>query len=335
MEEAREAAQGGVRPETEEERRAAEELAERQRQIREELLQLAKLNEEREDGKPLDSLKRAEQSAQQASEQLDRGELGEAQPSEEDVQKAVEEALSELEEEEDEYQSLRDEELLFQIKEEVTSMLAAHAVVMESTRELDAARTPGERLGRAQRLRARRLGQDESAIAARCDELATAIEEEQALVFAELLRAAEQDLQRVAIELGDEGDYATGLSTQALQDQVARTFEWLLEALTREEQRRREERQQEQQQGGGQGGGPQGENRLVPDEAELKLLRRMELDVVEQVELLLGLHGAELSGDDVDPLLLREVQRLADRHEQVTILFGKLRERLGLPEPQE
>ena len=75
-------------------------------------------------------------------------------------------------------------------------------------------------------------------------------------------------------------------------------------------------------------------NRLVPDEAELKALRAMELDIVERIQELVQLYP-ELAqrGAEVDPLVLQAIQRLAERHERASELFTAFRSRLGIPAP--
>jgi hypothetical protein len=70
--------------------------------------------------------------------------------------------------------------------------------------------------------------------------------------------------------------------------------------------------------------------------AELKLLRRMEVEVLDSLDELLALYP-ELAeeGAEVDPLLLDDILRMAHRHERTSDLFEQFRERLGLPDPGE
>ncbi len=72
----------------------------------------------------------------------------------------------------------------------------------------------------------------------------------------------------------------------------------------------------------------------MPDIAELKLLRQLELDLIESVEQLNRLHPELSSETDLDALLLEDVSRLAYRHRRITELFELMRRRLGLPDPQ-
>jgi hypothetical protein len=160
-----------------------------------------------------------------------------------------------------------------------------------------------------------------------------AIEEQESLVFAELLGRIEADLGRIARDMSEVGGYRSDERVQVAQAEVARSLRWLAEALAEEKERRAQQQQEQQQQQQQQQ--QQAANRLVPDVAELKLLRRMELEVLDSIDELLELFP-ELTDDDVedlDPLLLEDILRLAHRHERTSDLFGRFRARLGLPDP--
>ncbi|MEM7308843.1 MAG: hypothetical protein AAF682_19325 [Planctomycetota bacterium] len=327
---ASESAREGVSPDSPEDRQRAEELAREQEQIRQDILDLARRAEERKNAQPLPSLERADQAAQQAGESLEQGDLSEAERNEEEVERELENALDELKEEEEAYQRLRQEEILFRIAEEVLQMISAHREQMTAVREIDAGRTPGETPSRSQRLRLRAVAREEESLAARANEMAEAIASEQSQVTAELMNNVADDLTRIARDLGQEGDYDTGERVQARQRDVEENLEWLLEALKQEQRRREQEQQQQQQQ---QQEGQNQQQPLVPDATELKLLRRMELDVQNAVDEMLILYPELEDPDSVDPLVLEEILRLASRHERVTVLFSGLRERVGLPPP--
>jgi hypothetical protein len=199
-------------------------------------------------------------------------------------------------------------------------------------KELDAARQDPTRATHAQKLRLRKIARAEEALATRSAELAKAIGEEGSLVFRSVFTRVDEDLKRIAALLTEEGDWQSGERVQALQQDVEQDLDWLGTALAEEKDRRRDEEQnQEQQQQQQQQQQP--ENRLVPDEAELKLLRRMEVDVMESIERLLVLHPELDSEADLDPLLLEDVSRLARRHEKTSELFIAFRKRLGVPDP--
>ena len=251
------------------------------------------------------------------------------------MQREIARALEDLAEEERQYQKLRQEELLFKIGEELKGLIASHDEARAAVREIDGGRADAERPSRAERLRLRRVSQDEGALAARLGEMATAIEAEEARVFAHWLRESERDLQRISHDLSEQGDWDTGARTQSLQEDVDGALRKLLAALESEQQRRREEEQQSQEPGNEGGQENQSGNRLVPDVAELKLLRTMEVETIDRLDRVLLLHP-ELAeeGAEVDARLFDEILRLAERHERTTVLFGTFRERLGLPPPE-
>ena len=335
LQEAGRQASQGVTPRTEAQRRQAEQLAAEQQRIREEILDLARRIQEREDAGSMgssQSMERASQAAQEATGELSQGDLQEAQESEREVEQELKQTQDALKEEEERYQRLRDEEQLFRIAEEMKTLLEGHRAQMSELVEIDGQRQAGSDPSRAQRLRLRRVSREEEGLAERARELSGAIAEEGAMVSAQLLANVADDLDRIATDISEEGDYETGERTQALQRDVEESILWLIDALQQEQNRRKQEAQDEQQQQR-QGG----ENRpgLIPDSAELKLLRRMEVEIRDSVDLLLTLHP-DLQEDieDVDPRVLREVSRLGLRHGEITELFRAMRQRIGVPDPE-
>src|SRR5439155_4172253 len=122
-----------------------------------------------------------------------------------------------------------------------------------------------------------------------------------------------------------------GERVQALQLDVDQSLHVLQEALQQEKERRRQEQNQEQQ----SGKKPQSKNRLVPDTAELKVLRRMDVDIVDDIDRLRLVHPEIVAGKEIDPLVLEDISRLAHRHERMTSLFQQFRKRLGIPDPED
>jgi hypothetical protein len=326
-------AREGVEPQTEEQRARAEELAAEQERIEQQLFDfMNRYREERGEESPeLESLEAARQSAQEAQASLERGELERAREEEQETERAIEEALEDLAREEEQYQRLRQEELLFQIAEEVAAIREAHAAAVRDTEDLERERAGSDRASRGQKLQLRKIARVEEGLAARVAEIEAAIREEGSAVFSELTGRIRRDLETVAKRLGAEGGYRSGPRVQALQADVTRHLDWLAQALEEEQERREDEEQQQQQQQ--QQDDQQSENRLVPDTAELKLLARMETDVLDSIDELLRLYPELTEGGELDPLLLEEIQRLAVRHERSTELFRAFRARLGLEAP--
>lgn len=228
---------------------------------------------------------------------------------------------------------MRQEELLFRIAEEVKQLSAEHLSQMEATQEVDKAREGNERPSHTQRLRLKKIAKAESALAARAATLQKAIAAEESLVFAEVLEQLRADLERIGRDMGEEGEYQSGERIQGLQADVRDSLAWLAEALEKEKQRRQQEPQESQPQPQQPQGQPP-KPRLVPDVAELKLLRRMEVENASAIEKFLRLHPELEQGLEPDPLVLEDLQRLAWRHQRTSDLFEKFRKRLGLPDPQ-
>jgi hypothetical protein len=314
----------------------AEELAKQQEAIKKELLELATRNKERSGAEGQKSIERASKDAEQAQGSLDQEDLSNAEQHEEEVQRDLEQAKKELSKEEEQYQRLRQDELLFKIAEEVDALLKAHQAAMKETREIDAAREGDDRPSRAQRLRLKRISRDEQALAVRSGEIGKAIADEQSVVFAETLDEMRLDLERIAKDLDETGDFQTGPRVQALQQNVEERAQWLAEALKAERDRRKEDqKKQNQQQQQQQPQDQEQKKRLVPDEAELRLLKHLDVDLIDQVNALLKSNPEIADGKTADPIVLEEIQRLADRHERITKLFTQFRERLGVPPPEK
>jgi hypothetical protein len=323
-------AEQGVEPQTPEERARAEELEQRQKEIEQQLLELARRNEERESPLPQPDLGKPAKSAESAAESLDQGDLDQAERQEEQTEREIREALDQLEEEEEQYQDLRQEELLFRMAEEIDVMLETLREQMAATREADAARAGRARPSRADRVRLRNLSREFETLAQRANVLREAIAKEGVLVFTEVMAGVETDLTRLGRDMGQAGGYRSGPAVRAMQEDVETSLVWLAEALDDEIERRQEEQEQQDSSGGQD---PK-EKPLVPDTAELRLLRQLEEEVLARLSQQLQLHPELADPEaDLDPLLLEELTRLAYLHNRVAELFSAFREKIGIPAP--
>jgi hypothetical protein len=317
-----------------EDKAEAEALAKEQEKIRQELLDLAKRNQKRDAARPTPGLAKAGSSATKAQSQLEEGDLDDAQESESDAEREMRQALSSLSEEEEQYQKLRAEELLFKVAEQVKALQDAHREAMRETKEIDGARHGSETATHTQRLRLRKVSKTEEGLAARAADMEKAIRAEESLVFAEVLDRVDRDLVRIAKDLGDEGGFQSGDRVQAVQQDVDQGLAWLYQALQAEKDRRRQE--ESESKGQSPSSNERGRNRLVADAAELKLLRQLEVENLDALEKFKAAHP-ELSDPssvgELDPRLLEDLSRLADRHSRTSDLFEKFRKRLGLPDP--
>ena len=100
--------------------------ARRRVRLRKRMYDLREALEEDDAARDTSALQRAQQNAAAAEQALAQGDLSEAERQQEEAERNLREAAEELDEEEEAYQQLRDEELLFQIAEEVSQPLEAH-----------------------------------------------------------------------------------------------------------------------------------------------------------------------------------------------------------------
>ena len=326
LREALRSAAEGVEPQTEEQRQLAEALAQRQQEIREKLLELAQRNEERDSPLPQPNIEKAAESAGLAEQSLSQGKLDSAQSQEERTEQEIRDALKALEEEEDQYQRLRQEELLFQMAEEVDEMLEMLREQTRATVAINASRVGRTRLSRSDRVRLRNVSREIGVIRQRASGVREAIEEEGVLVFTEVMRNVETDLGRIARDMGEAGGHQSGDRILALQADVETSLQWLADALKDEMERRQQPPKPPADM-------PAPPPPLVPDVAELKLLPQLEVELLEHLR-----HPLELNPDlpanaaDLDPLLLEDLSRLAYKHNRVAELFTLFRKKLGVPD---
>jgi len=337
LDEAAREAEAGAKPDAQ----TSEALAEKQKQIEDDLLKLATRLEEEERQEAADAVQSAASEASDASESLQSGDMSGAQESERNVEEELDKAKAELDAEEEKYQELRREEILIQLTEELTALLESQRAQIAEVQEVDAARGDRETPSRAQKLRLRRVAREETALAEKAAELGALLSEEGSSVFASAMDEVRIDLEQAAKQLGSPGEAATGAGfdsgwrTQAVMDDAERLLTWLFDALTAEAERRRDDAQKPPPSGGeGEGEDPQqSENRLVPSQAELRLLRSMELDVQRAIKQTSDAYPelATTAPEDIDPLILEDLMRLAGRHNRVTELFREVAKKLGVP----
>ena len=342
LEKAAREAQEGARPSTPQEQAAADALAEQQKAIENDLLNLAERLKEDERKEASLASSGAAEAAAEAAEAIESGDMTGAQQDEREVQREIEKAKDALEEEQEKYQQLRQEEALLQMTDELEALLASHQEQMAELLEVDAARAGRETPSRAQKLRLRRIAREQEASAEKAGELEAAILEEGSTVFSAVMSEVKGNLERIAVLLGPPGQkgagdgYDSGERVQGLQSDTERLLTWLVTALREEKDRREEEDAKEEdakEDGEDEGEQQEPENRLVPSQAELKLLRSMEIDVARSLEQTLDAWPelAEMAPEDVDPLILEDIMRLAMRHTRVTELFGEVAQKLGVP----
>ena len=132
--------------------------------------------------------------------------------------------MDELEEEQDRYMDLRQEELLFRMKDELTSFLEKQRPITAKTKEYQAS-SNGGRLSRSKRRKVNGLGEEEQALAGKIELLVDALSEEGNLVYQSVLNANLEDLGEIARRLAgrapDVGSFTTLYKTTSRDARAA------------------------------------------------------------------------------------------------------------------
>jgi hypothetical protein len=257
---------------------------------------------------------------------MQQGEMEEAIDQQEEARQKLDEAAKELEQEEDRYQDLRQEELLFRMADELTTFLERQRPITAQTAEAAKSAT-ADGLSRAMRSKVNQLGEEEQDLAGKLATLVQALTEEGNLVYQAVLKANIDDLREVARRLaGRRPD--VGAFTTMLQGDVERRTQDLLAALERERQRRQQERneqqQQQQQQDRGRNRFNQQRKKLVSLIAELEMLKQLGVDTRKATDDLRTLVEArgDMNISDAETAL---IERLAHRHGEITKLFQQIK----------
>ena len=303
------------------------EQAAQQEQLTDDIIRLAKELEERENEAARRAVEEAADASKKAQQAMEEGDADEVEKQQEEARQKLEEAMDELEEEQDRYMDLRQEELLFRMKDELTAFLEKQRPITELTKQFQAD-ADGGRLARSKRRKVNGLGEEEQALAGKIELLVGALMEEGNLVYRSVLDANLEDLQEVARRLAGRAP-DVGSFTTLLQDDVERRSEQLLAALEREQQRREQQRQQEQQEQQQQQEQPQNKfnqqrEKLVSLIAELEMLKQLGTDTREATDNLKTL--VEVRGDEtISESEVALIQRLAHRHNEITKLFQQIK----------
>lgn len=316
------------------------EQAAQQEQLTEDIIQLAKELEERENEAARRAVEEAAEASKKAQQAMEEGDAEQVDEQQEKAREKLEEAVEELEEEQDRYMDLRQEELLFRMKDELTAFLEKQRPITEQTKQLQKT-AEGGRLSRSKRRKVNGLGEEEQALAGKIELLTNALTEEGNLVYQSVLKANLEDLQEIARRLAGRAP-DVGSFTTLLQEDVEQRTEKLLEALEREQQRREEQRQQEQEQQQ-QEDQPQNKfnqqrEKLVSLIAELEMLKQLGTDTRQATDNLKTL--VEVRGEDtISESEVALIQRLAHRHNEITKLFQQIKagveEALGAMEGEQ
>ena len=133
------------------------------------------------------------------------------------------------------------------------------------------------------------------------------------VVFPDVVEQLRDDLITAGNLLADNS--RTDHYTATLQKEIETTLEELIEAL---------QQAQQQKQGSGGGGGGGGQEPLLPNSAELKLLRSAKLRINRRTT---ALDQSRPQGGPIDAVLKDETRRIAERQSEIAEMTVRILER--------
>lgn len=302
--------------------------AKQQEELTEDIIRLAEELKKRQNKDAERAAEEAADASRKAQRAMEEGDTEETQKQQEKAREKLEEATEKLQEEKDRYQDLRQEELLFKMKEELTAFMEKQRPITETVKQVQKV-TGNGRMSRPARKRVNGLGEEEEALAGKVEFLVNALTDEGNLVYRSVLSANLEDLREVARRLAGRAP-DVGSFTTLLQDDVERRTLQLLDALEKELKRRDEERKNEQQQQQQQQDQQsknkfnQQRQKLVSLIAELEMLKNLDVDTKDAAENLRTF--VEVRADEtISDAEVAMIQRLAHRHNEITKLFEKIK----------
>ena len=250
-------------------------------------------------------LQRAQQRMQRAIDRLEEAQRTEATDEQEQALRELEQAKAELERI---LRQLREEEMermLVLLEARLRKMLDAQIAVYEQTKSLDAAQQQTQE--HELEIAGGRLSRKERQIVSDADRALVLLREDgTSVAFPEAIEQAREDMQAVAERLAE---VKLGTITQGLEEDIIAALEETLAALQKALQELREQKARQQQ-----GGGEPGEQPLVDQLAELRMIRALQMRINRRTKL----YGELIEGEQaLEAELLEALDHLADREERV------------------
>lgn len=268
-------------------------------------------------------IEQAQQKMRDAQKKLEEAKRKESVDDQRAAREELEKAKAELEEI---LRQMREEEVkrtLAALEQRFKKMLEMQLKVYESTRRLD--QVPDENRGDQFVVEAGRLGFDERKIATEAFKALTLLQEEgSSVAFPASVEQMHDDMQQVAERLG-----ATKVDdiTIGIEEDIIASLEEMIEALQKAQQDLEDKEQQQQQQ---QQQGQPGDQPLVDQIAELKMIKALQLRVNKRTTRYARLLEDEedLVGQATSTDLVDALQKLSQRQQEIftitrDIVLGK------------
>jgi len=250
-------------------------------------------------------LQKAQQRMQEALKQLEKTQREGAVKQQEKALRELQQAKAELERI---LRQLREEELermLVLLEARFRKMLNAQIEVYEQTQKLDAsqAQAPTHEV----EIASGRLSRKEGQIVRDADRALILLREDgTSVAFPEALEQAREDMQAV---VGRLGEVKLGMLTQGLEEDIIMALEETLAALQKALKNIRQQRARQQS-----AGGPPGEQSLVDQLAELRMIRALQARVNRRTQRYSKLIEG---GQALKAELLEALNRLSLRQERI------------------
>lgn len=264
---------------------------------------------ENEPEKPADRaterLRQAQQRMRQAIQKLEEAKRTEATDEQEQALRELEQAKAELERI---LRQLREEELermLVLLEARFRKMLDAQIAVYEQTKSLDTSQANIQ--DHELEIASGRLSRKERQIAGDADRALVLLREDgTSVAFPEAIEQAREDMLAVAERLAE---VKLGTITQALEEDIIAALEETLAALQQALKDLREQKARQQKPGG-----EPGEQPLVDQLAELRMIRALQMRINRRTKM----YGDMIEGEQaVEDELLEALDHLSEREERV------------------
>lgn len=268
-------------------------------------------------------LQAAEERMREAQKRLEEAKRDEAVEEQEKARHELEKAKAELEEI---LRQLREEEVgrtLAMLEGRFRRMLEKQLEILESTKRLD--KLPADERGRQVDIQASKLGFEETKLAVEADKALLLLHEEgSSVAFPETVEMMRDDMQQVADRLSST---KIDTITQGIEEEIVTALEEMIAALQQAQQDLEEKKQQEQQQGKPQ---QPGEEPLVDQIAELKMIRALQMRVNTRTTRYSQMleNRDDLVGQTDDEELRDSLAQLGERQDRIyevtkDIVLGK------------
>ncbi len=262
-----------------------------------------------------ENVEKAQRHMENASRGLEQNRPGDAESEQQKAIDQLEEAKRQLEDTLNQLRREQQEEILRAMEDRFREMLARQLQINQGTVDLD--KKGVSRWTRTEELQAGTFSQGERDLAADATRALTILRQEgTTLVFPQIV-------EQLAADLNDAGERIrsrdVGPATQQLQQDIVQTLNELIEAV---QQMRKKIQAGEAP--GSPPGGPEQAPPLLPESAELKLLRACQVRINRETEAFNRDLGGEKS---LTPEDAKRLKRIADRQKDVARMAEELNER--------